>query len=248
MITVKNLSKSFGRQEAVCDLSFTLGPGEVLGLIGPNGAGKTTILRCLTGILRPDRGWVSIGGFDLATHAVDAKRVLAYLPDQPSFFETLTCAEHVRFVAGLYRVPGYRDKADRLFEAFGLAEKRDSFVSELSRGMRQRLGLVCAFLHEPRVLLFDEPMLGLDPRGIKTLNEMILAHAARGATVILSSHLLSILQKCATKVLLLDSGRAKVYGTVEMIRPALPGASESFSLEELFFQVTEPDPPGRVSQ
>ena len=240
MIKVEKLSKAFKGLDAVDCLSFSLGPGEVLGLIGPNGAGKTTTLRCLAGVLRPDVGRIIVGGFDMATHPVEAKRRIAYLPDQPCFFETLTAWEHVRFVASIYGVSDFKSEATRLMEGFGLIERKNSLVSQFSRGMRQRLGLVCAFVHSPDVLLLDEPMLGLDPRGMKFLNSLIEQNARQGRTLVTSSHLLSLLQETCTKVLLMETGRARIYGTVSEVRGQVQTqSSENLSLEELFFEVTD---------
>jgi ABC-2 type transport system ATP-binding protein len=239
MIKIDQLSKAYRKTKAVVELSFTVNPGEVLGLLGPNGAGKTTTLRSIAGVLRPDSGKIQVGEFDIAKFPVEAKRLLAYLPDQPTFFDNLTCWEHIRFVANVYSVTDFESKAENLFERLNLKEKRDAFPSDLSKGMRQRLGLICSLLHSPRVLLFDEPMTGLDPKGIKTLNEIIAEEASKGVAVILSSHLLSILEEVCTKVLVMDHGKSRLYGTLPEIRAKSKELGNDATLEEMFFYATQ---------
>jgi ABC-2 type transport system ATP-binding protein len=241
MVKIEGLSKAYKSTEAVSDLTFSVGPGEVLGLLGPNGAGKTTTLRSIAGVLRPDKGFISVGGFDISKSPIEAKALLAYLPDQPSFFDNLTCWDHIRFVAQVFSIADYETKAQRLFERLELTEKKKAFPSELSKGMRQRLGLICSLLHSPKVILFDEPMTGLDPRGIRTLNEIILEESKRGNAVILSSHLLSILEEVCTKVLVIDRGKTRLYGTIEEVRAKSKDLLGNASLEEMFFYATKKD-------
>lgn len=239
MIKVEKLSKSFGATDAVKELSFDLKPGEILGLLGPNGAGKTTTLRAIAGVLRVDAGEVFIGNFGIKTNPVEAKRILAYLPDQSSYFDYLTCWEHIRFVANVYQVSDWESKAEKLFERFQLASKKSSFSNELSKGMKQRLGLIAAFLHDPKFILFDEPMTGLDPAGIRTLNEMIRERAAAGAGFILSSHLLSILEEVCTKVLVIHKGECRLFGSLEEVRAKMKDVKKNASLEEIFLYATQ---------
>ncbi|MDQ2698015.1 MAG: ABC transporter ATP-binding protein, partial [Actinomycetota bacterium] len=160
MIVVERLKKIYGGVPAVQDLSFHVGPGEIVGLVGPNGAGKTTTLRCLAGIVRPTEGRVAIAGHDLAGASVDAKRRLAFVPDEPDLFEHLTVEEHLAFVARLYQVPDPEPLAAELLAELELGARRQSFPGELSRGMRQKLAMACALLHRPAVLLLDEPLTG----------------------------------------------------------------------------------------
>jgi ABC-2 type transport system ATP-binding protein len=241
MVKIENLSKSFEKTEAVVDLSFEVRAGEVLGLLGPNGAGKTTTLRSIAGVLKPDKGSITLGGFDLSKSPIEAKALLAYLPDQPSFFDNLTCWDHIRFVASVFKVSDYEKKGTALFDRFELAEKKNALPSELSKGMRQRLGLICSLLHSPKVILFDEPMTGLDPRGIRTLNEVIQEESRRGTAIVLSSHLLSILEEVCTKVLVVDHGKSRLYGTLEEVRSKSGELKGNASLEEMFFYATKKD-------
>ncbi len=242
MLRVTDLRKSYDGLVAVRALTFAVPPGEVLGLVGPNGAGKTTTLRCLAGILRPSAGRVEVAGIDLASHPVDAKRRLAFVPDEPHLFEYLTVEEHLRFVARLYRVADAEQKAGPLLEELELTPKRRALPDELSRGMKQKLAIACALLHDPQVLLLDEPLTGLDPVGIRRMKATIAARARAGTAVVLSSHLLHLVEQLCTRLLVMRQGRAVAYGTVDEIvaeRPALAG----LPIEELFVALTEGEPP-----
>ena len=166
VLTVENLTKRYRNFTALSELSFTVKAGEIVGLLGPNGAGKTTSLRCIAGIIRPTSGRIIIGDFDLATEERSAKRLLAFVPEQPNPYETLTVWEHLRFIALAYStVDGFDARANALLERFDLASMRGELVGTLSKGMRQKLTIACAFLHRAQVFLFDEPLIGLDPKG-----------------------------------------------------------------------------------
>jgi ABC-2 type transport system ATP-binding protein len=238
-ILVHGLTKLYRETVAVKDLSFAVQPGEILGLIGPNGAGKTTTLRVIAGIIPPSQGRVEIGGRSLAGDPIAAKRLLAYVPDDPHLFESLTVMEHFRFTASMYKVADWQERADRLLLLFELSDKRNALGSELSRGMRQKLASACALLHAPRALLLDEPMTGLDPLGIRTMNRAILDLAGGGAAVIVSSHLLAMVEKLCTTVLVLHRGRALLAGQLREIRSRFPELASDASLEEVFFRATE---------
>jgi ABC-2 type transport system ATP-binding protein len=237
-IVVENLHKNYDKTIAVAGISFRVGPGEVLGLVGPNGAGKTTTLRTLAGILRPTRGQVSIDGHDLVGDPVPAKAALAYVPDDPHLFDQLTVWEHFRFVASAYRVPDWQARADALLSQFELTEKRNALSGELSRGMRQKLAICCGYLHEPRAVLLDEPLTGLDPHGIRTMKDSILKHAAAGSAIIISSHLLSLIEDLCTSLLVLHRGRQRAHGRLaDLRRQATEGECQE-TLEDLFFRLT----------
>ena len=173
MIEVSSFHKDYRDVTAVDDLTFSVAPGEVLGLVGPNGAGKTTTLRAMSGIIPPTRGRLSIGGFDIVQAPVEAKRRLAYIPDEPKLFDSLTLWEHLEFTASAYGVKDFSGRAEKLLEAFQLSDKRSTLAQELSRGMRQKTAVCCAYLHDPTAILFDEPMVGLDPRGMHTIKDSI---------------------------------------------------------------------------
>jgi ABC-2 type transport system ATP-binding protein len=241
VIAVRELTKLYGSFTAVRSLSFDVGAGEVLGLVGPNGAGKTTTLRCLAGIIAPSRGTIAIVGHDVQRDSIAAKRELAFIPDEPHLFEYLTVEEHLRFVARLYGVADVEARIPPILDEMELAEKRRALPGELSRGMRQKLAIACGLLHSPSVLILDEPLTGLDPGGIRRMRETIAARAAAGSAVVLSSHLLNLVEELCTKLLVMRRGERVGYGTVEEIvgqRPALAGRS----LEDVFLALTSDEP------
>ncbi|HEX9394616.1 MAG TPA: ABC transporter ATP-binding protein [Gemmatimonadales bacterium] len=240
MIAVHDLTKLYGTLPAVSELSFDVAPGEVLGLVGPNGAGKTTTLRSIAGIIRPTRGRIVIGGHDLQQHPVAAKALLAFMPDEPRLFDYLTVEEHLRFVARLYGVVDVDTRAPALLRELELEDKAKALPGELSRGMKQKLTIACGLLHEPKALLFDEPLTGLDPVGIRRMKQTIVERARRGAAVLLSSHLLHLVEEICTRVLIIQRGRKVAHGSIPEIlagRPDLQGKS----LEEVFLTLTGAD-------
>jgi ABC-2 type transport system ATP-binding protein len=246
VLEVEGLAKSYGGFTAVHDLSFRVARGEVLGLVGPNGAGKTSTLRCLGGILPPTRGSIRVAGHDLAKDPVAAKRELAFLPDEPRLFDYLTVREHLNLVARLYGVHDWEARAGALLEELELADKATVLPGELSRGMKQKLTIACGFLHDPRLVLLDEPLTGLDPLGIRKMKRSLQARADAGTAIVLSSHLLPLVEELCHRVLVIVHGRAVALGTIAEIRerlgPAEGGAAES--LEDLFIRITAQGAPG----
>jgi ABC-2 type transport system ATP-binding protein len=241
MISVRGLTKLYGDFTAVRSIAFDVGVGEVLGLVGPNGAGKTTTLRCLAGIIAPSHGSVTIAGHDIQRDSIEAKRALAFIPDEPHLFEYLTVEEHLRFIARLYGVMDVEERIPVLLAELELTEKRRSMPGELSRGMRQKLAIACGLLHSPSVLILDEPLTGLDPGGMRRMRETIAARATAGAAVILSSHLLNLVEELCTKLLVMRRGEGVAYGTVDEIiatHPELAG----HSLEDMFLALTSDRP------
>lgn len=243
MISVRGFSKNYGETLAVEELSFEVAPGAILGMLGPNGAGKTTTLRALAGILPPTRGRLLVGGHDIVAQPVAAKRQLALVPDDPRLFDALTVWEHLEFMAAAYRVADFAPRAETLLEQFELTDKRDTPARELSRGMRQKAAICCAYLHRPSAILFDEPMTGLDPRGIRTLKNSIRQQAEAGAAVVISSHLLSLIEDLCTDLLILHQGRRLFCGTLEEARCSYPDLEGENSLEAIFFKATEAEKP-----
>ena len=207
MIEVEGLEKRYGDFPAVRGLSFTVQPGEVLGLVGPNGAGKTTTIRSIAGIIIPTRGTIRIGRHDLATVPVAAKSLLAFIPDEPHLFEDLTVEEHLRFVGRRYQVGDVDARIPGLLGELDLADKRTALPGELSRGMKQKLAIACGLLHSPQALLLDEPLTGLDPVGIRRMKATIVRRAAAGTAVILSSHLLHLVEEICSRVLIMNAGQ-----------------------------------------
>lgn len=239
LIQVQNYHKQYRETVAVEDLNFEVRAGDVLGLVGPNGAGKTTTLRAICGIITPTMGTLSVAGYDIQDDPVPAKQQLAYVPDDPKLFDTLTIREHLKFIASAYRVADFEPIANELLTAFELVEKRDTITMELSRGMRQKVAICCAYLHDPRVILFDEPLTGLDPRGIRTLKTSILERAEAGAAVIISSHLLSLVEDLCSHLLILHKGKRLFFGSVDEARREFDAMEGDATLEEVFFRATE---------
>ena len=237
-IEVTSLAKAYDGFVAVDDLSFTVLPGEIVGLVGPNGAGKTTTLRAITGILPPGAGTIRVGGFDITRQPIEAKKMFAYVPDTIHPYDLLTVAEHLHFVALAYRVPDAESKYGPVLEELELTDKKDELASTLSRGMLQKLSLACAFLREPRAVILDEPLTGLDPRGIRNIKESIRRRAASGTAFLLSSHLLELVEALCDRVLILHRGKKLAFGAIDEIRLGA-GLAPGTGLEELFFTVTE---------
>jgi ABC-2 type transport system ATP-binding protein len=238
LIEVEGLTKLYGDFPAVTDLSFAVRPGEVIGLVGPNGAGKTTTLRCLSGIIPATRGTVRICGRDMATQAIEAKRRLAFFPDEPRLFDYLTVDQHLNFVARIYGVANYREIGSALLEELEIADKRNKLPSELSRGMKQKLVIACGLLHSPEVIFFDEPLTGLDPMGIRRMRDSILKRSRAGAAILISSHLLHLLEEVCSHVLIVKNGRKIIDGSLDEIRQRFSEQSGDATLEEVFFRAT----------
>ena len=238
MIEVTALTKRSGQFTAVKDVSFAVQPGEVLGLVGPNGAGKTSTLRCLAGIIPASAGTVRIAGHDVATDAVAAKRALAFFPDEPRLFDYLTVRQHLNFVARIYGVAGHEGIAQPLLEEFEIADKADQLPGELSRGMKQKLAIICGLLHEPRVMFFDEPLTGLDPLGIRRMKDSIARRAREGATSVLSAPQLHLLEEVCSHVLILKRGEKIADGRIADVAARFSNGDPNVNLEEVFIRAT----------
>jgi len=241
-IVVEDFHKNYGDTVAVAGVSFSVPQGEILGLLGPNGAGKTTTLRALAGILPPTRGRLLLDGHDIVRDPLAAKRALAYVPDDPQLFDRLTVWEHFRFVASAYRLTDWTERAETLLARLELTEKRDAPAGDLSRGMRQKLATGCGWLHQPRAVLLDEPFTGPDPRGIRTMKDLIKEHAAGGAAIIVSSHLLSLFEDLITTVLIMHRGRVLRHARLDELRGELAAEGRHETLEQMFFRLTEAPP------
>jgi len=239
VIEILDLVKTYDGFTAVDGLSLRVAPGEILGLVGPNGAGKTTTLRCLAGIMPPTAGRIAIAGYDLAAQPVEARRGLAFVPDEPRLFEYLTVDDHLRIVARLYGVADLAERSRELLEALELADRRQAFPAELSRGMKQKLMIAMGLLHRPAALVLDEPLTGLDPGAMRRMKRIVTAQAAAGAAVLVSSHMLHLVQEICGRVAILQRGKKVLEGTLPEIRAALPDLGASADLEEIFLRATE---------
>ncbi len=238
MLQVVNLVKQYKKFRAVDDLSFTIQPGEIVGLLGPNGAGKTTALRCCAGILRPTAGTVLINGHDVVTDQARAKGGLAFVPEVPSLYELLTVEEHLRFVAMCFgTLDVYEAKRHDLLDRYDLTEKCDALVATLSKGMRQKLSVACAMVHNANVLLFDEPLIGIDPAGARELKDEIARTREAGAAIFISTHLLDTAEKLCDRVIIVRRGKKVAEGTLEELQHVF--GREGQSLEEIFLAITE---------
>jgi ABC-2 type transport system ATP-binding protein len=238
MIDVVGLSKSYGDFAAVRNLTFAVQPGEVVGLVGPNGAGKTTTLRCLVGIIRPTSGRIRIAGHDLLAEPLEARAALAFVPDEPHLFPHLTVGEHLSFTGRIYGIADAAARGEALLTELELADRRDSLPDELSRGMKQKLAIACGLLHDPRALLLDEPLTGLDPGAIRRMKRTIRDRAEMGAAVILSSHLLGLVEELCSRILVIQNGETVAMGTLDDIIASRPGLAGR-GLEDVFLALTE---------
>jgi len=241
MLETHDLTKMYGDLYALNRLNLTLDQGDVYGFIGPNGAGKTTTMRAIAGVIRPTRGRITVGGHDVVTDPVAAKSALAYVADDPGLFESLTVWEHLQFVASAYRVKPWKGKAESLLARLDLEGKRDALAGELSRGMRQKVAIACGYLHDPGAILLDEPLTGLDPRGIRTMRDSIRDRAGAGAAVLVSSHLLSLVEGLCTSVLVLQRGRVVHHGAIDALPLRSLDGGRPETLEEFFLRLTDPD-------
>jgi len=246
LLDVRGLAKKYGDFTAVTDLTLQVRPGEVFVLLGPNGAGKTTTIRMLMGILQPTAGSASIGGLDCFADRSEVMRSVGYLPDEPIFYDFLRGRELVHFVGQMHGLDRRRtqQRAGALVERLDLADAMEEYAVNYSRGMKKKLALICAMLHEPRLLMMDEPTNGLDPQTTRTLHGIIRSHAAGGGSVLLSTHLLDQAERLCTRVGILHKGRLAACGPLDELRAR---ASAGGSLEEIFFAVTSPDAPASDS-
>lgn len=237
MLEVCDLTKTYKNVRAVDRLSFTIRPGEIVGLLGPNGAGKTTALRCVAGILRPTEGRILINGHDLVQDQARAKQGLAFVPELPALYELLTVKEHLRFVAMCFKkLDRYESEWETLLARYKLLEKQNALVATLSKGMRQKLAIACAFIHDANVLLFDEPIIGIDPAGVAEVRSEMLRAREAGCAILVSTHLLDTAERLCDRVIILVRGRKIAEGTMDELRRW--GGDERMTLEEVFLKLT----------
>ncbi len=236
MIQTDGLTKRYQDFIAVNDVSFEIAAGEICGLVGHNGAGKTTTMRCLSGLLRPDQGRIRVAGFCPLAQPIELKRHVVYVPDDPPLFDDLTLVDHFEFIGRIYQVTDYRRRTQRLLEQFGLDHRQADLARELSRGMRQKLAICLAYLVDARVMLFDEPMTGLDPPGIRLFLDSLRERAKSGTTIVLSSHLLAMIQDVCSTVIVMHGGRLRFAGSTTQMRERYSVAQ---TLEQAFFAAIE---------
>jgi len=239
MLVIENLTKYYRKLLAVDNVSFTVGNGEIVGLLGPNGAGKTTILRSVAGIVQPTIGKISINGHDLASDEQSAKRNLAFVPETPNPFDMLTVYEHLRFIAMVYNtMDNFDERASELLGKFDLVEKKNDLVSTLSKGMKQKLAVACAFIHDTQVLLFDEPLIGIDPKGVRELKNLMINAKESGGSILVSTHMLDTAERLCDRILIIDHGRKVAEGTLGELHDRAHMGSDA-TLEDMFLKLTE---------
>jgi ABC-2 type transport system ATP-binding protein len=238
MIRLHGVTKKYGNFTAVDSLDLHVKRSELFGFLGPNGAGKTTTIRMVTGVLRPTVGEISVAGHDLIRDPVTAKRHIGYIPDRPALYEKLTGGEFLRFVSGLWGQNGghAERKADELLSLFDLIDWKDSLVETYSHGMRQKLLISSALVHSPDVIVVDEPMVGLDPRGARLIKDLLRAFARQGGTVFLSTHTLEVAEALCDRIAILHGGRVCAIGSMDELRSE--AAAGAAGLEEIFLRLT----------
>jgi len=239
MIKLTNLTKQYGKLTAVNSINLEIKAGEVFGFLGPNGAGKTTTIKMMAGLLQPTGGSVAIGGFDVQQAPLKAKAITGFIPDRPYLYEKLTASEFMRFVAELYTMQDADGRIRELLELFGLTDWAGELVENFSHGMKQRLVMASSLLHRPSVLVVDEPMVGLDPRGARLVKDLFRDLAAGGVTVFMSTHTLEIVEAMCTRVAIINKGEIIAEGSVEELGRI--ARMENSHLEPIFLKLTGGD-------
>lgn len=229
VLEVKKVTKKYHKVEAVRDVSFNVPKGEITIILGPNGAGKSTLIKCIAGLLR-FKGDILID--DLKNKTLEAKRILGYVPETPSLYELLTVKEHVDFVAKAYNIEGYEKRAEELYERFDLLDKKDKLGKELSKGMQQKVSIICGLITKPKLILFDEPMIGLDPKAIKELKNLFLELRDSGTSIIISTHIIDSILGIWDKALIMKEEK------IIFERSKMELLENNESLEEVFFKAT----------
>ena len=236
MIKIIGLTKRFGDVLAVDNLSLEIKEGEIFGFLGPNGAGKTTTIKLLTGLLRPDEGEVFIGRHNIGNDYINAKKLIGYAPDFPFLYDKLTGREFLIFISEIYQMEGCEKRIEDVLTFFDLEGVKDKLIEEYSHGMRQRLVICSLLLHDPRVIIIDEPMVGLDPKSARLLKDVLKERAGLGATVFLSTHTLTVAEDICTRIGLINKGRLVAKGTISELKEM---AHVEGRLEDVFLELTE---------
>jgi ABC-2 type transport system ATP-binding protein len=240
LIELEDVSKEYGSKLAVENLSLKVAAGEVFAFLGPNGAGKTTSIKLITGLLRPTSGRVRVAGYNMASNSVEARRQVSFVPDSPHLYEKLTARDFLEFTRKIYGIdgPASRSYQEELIDTFEIRDFADDLIESYSHGMRQRVVFASALLHRPRVLVLDEPMVGLDPKSMRIAKDQMKETARRGSAVFMSTHTLSIAEEIADRIGIIRRGRLVKSGTLEELRADRPGG---MTLEDYFLQVTAED-------
>ncbi|MDT8718847.1 ABC transporter ATP-binding protein [Clostridium sp. 19966] len=230
MLVVSNLTKVYNKTAAVNNVSFSVANGEIAVILGPNGAGKSTTIKCIAGLLKYN-GEIAIDSY--LNKTLQAKKIFSYVPEVPALYDLLTVQEHVEFIARTYDIHDYQEKMDKLFERFDLDDKRDKLGKDLSKGMQQKVSICCGLITNPKVILFDEPMIGLDPKAIKELKTVFTELKNEGCSLMISTHIIDSVDELWDKALIMKDGEIVFQRTREEL------AEKNESLEQIFFEVTE---------
>lgn len=238
MIQLIDLRKQFGNLVAVDGINLEVHSGEVFGFLGPNGAGKTTTIKMMAGLIKPTSGKVVIDGWNLTEHPNRAKKVVGFIPDRPFLYEKLTALEFLTFIAGLYNLSsnGVEGKIDYLFGLFGLTDWKHELIESFSHGMKQRLVMASALVHEPKLIIVDEPMVGLDPKGAKLVKDVFRGFCAKGGTIFMSTHTLEIAEEVCDRIAIIQQGKIITVGNMKELREQT--GSDGKKLESVFFKLT----------
>ncbi|WP_366924493.1 ABC transporter ATP-binding protein [Metallumcola ferriviriculae] len=236
MLKVTRLTKTFKKTTAVDNISFTLNDGDIVGLLGPNGAGKSTTIKTIAGLLRKNTGEITIAGHK--NTLLEAKKHFTYVPEVPELYDMLTVREHLQFIAYAYDVPDWKEKVEGLFARYDLLDKQEKLAKELSKGMKQKVSICSGLLPNPDLYLFDEPMIGLDPKAIRETKRIFQELSAQGKTIFISTHLLDSIENLCHRVLVMKNGRIIADGDRAALKAQLGDGSKDYTLEELFLEVT----------
>ena len=238
MIAIENLVKRYGDFTAVDGVTLNVAPGEIHGFLGPNGAGKTTTLKMIAGLLQPTAGRIVVNGYELATHPVEAKTSLGFIPDRPYIYEKLTAGEFLRFHGGLYGIDGdgITDRVHEMLDLFDLRRWENELIESFSHGMKQRVVMCAAFLHRPRAVVVDEPMVCLDPRGARLIKDVFRRMSERGVAILMSTHTLEVAQELSDRITIINRSRIVAQGTVDEVR-GLSG-TQNDQLTSVFLKLT----------
>lgn len=236
VLNVTNLKKCYKKTNAVNGISFSLNEGEIVALTGPNGAGKTTTIKCVLGLLRKNDGKVIING--KSNKSKDVKYKLAYIPETPDIYPMLTVLEHLKFMAMVYKINGWKERSEKILSDFDILDKKDELGKNLSKGMKQKLSICCALIHDPEIFFIDEPLVGLDPKAIRELKDAFKTLKEEGKTLLISTHMLDTAENLCDRIIVMKNGKVLAEGSIEELRHEIK-ASQGASLEDIFLEVTE---------
>ncbi len=238
MIEMQSCTKKYGELTAVNNLTLKVGRAEIFGLLGPNGAGKSTTIKMMVGLINPDSGAIKIGGYDITQDPVNAKRILAYIPEKSYIYDKLTAWEYLTFISGLYNLDKatFSNNAAEHLKIFGLYEWKDEIIGNFSLGMKQRLLLTSSFMRTPRVLILDEPHNGLDPKGVKILKDILFKLRNEGMTILLSTHIIAIAEQICDKIAIMNKGSVAAQGTNNDLKHYAKSSDKT--LEDIFLRLT----------